>query len=231
MAEQDDALEQMLVEMVSTLTRSLIARELLTDSSHILQLVQSALSALPIGANNLTLYLGPDDLAMVEAYAEEQRKDWQFIGDSSLLPGGCRLETRESRVDFSMETRLEALLEQFTSKELSGGDEVDSDELLQMMNDKVAERPEPELEPEPEPVPEPQQVSAADDEFVMAVSEGESTLEPDVTEQSASASELSELNGELDGEPTMEPSAEPLAVNNESDSAMPAPQDPNGESP
>ncbi|MDQ2078095.1 flagellar assembly protein FliH [Marinimicrobium sp. ABcell2] len=126
--EQDAELEQLLLNTVCTLTRSLVHRELLTDSSHILTLVKSAVAALPQGAKNLRLYLNPDDLAVVEAYAEEQQLDWQFFADASLVPGGCRVETRESRVDYSVENCLKQQLEAFVNHQLSGEEDGQEDD-------------------------------------------------------------------------------------------------------
>lgn len=123
LAVQDDGLEFLLLQMVQKLTASLVRRELQTDSSHILAVVQEAVAALPVGSNNLSLYLNPDDLVLVENYADEQQKDWRFIGDANLLPGGCRVETGESLVDFSIETRLQELLKNFETKQLAGDDE------------------------------------------------------------------------------------------------------------
>lgn len=118
LAEQEDALEQWLLDTVCVLTRSLVQRELLTDSSHILEQVKAAVAALPAGAEHLRIYLNPDDLVLVEAYAEEHRLDWQFHADEQLLPGGCRVETRESQVDFSVEHRLAQQLEAFVNRQL-----------------------------------------------------------------------------------------------------------------
>lgn len=126
--EQDTELEQLLLDTICTLTRSVVRRELLTDSSHILTLVQEAVAALPQGAKNLRLYLHPDDLAVVEAYAEEQHLDWQFFADATLLPGGCRVETRESRVDYSVENRLKQQLAAFVNHQLSSGQAPDGPE-------------------------------------------------------------------------------------------------------
>ncbi len=124
---QDDDTEQLLLDVICTLTQCVVQRELLTDSSHILALVKSAIAALPIGSKNIRVCLNPDDLAAVETYAVEQQLNWQFFGDSELLPGGCRIETPESRVDFSVSTRLQAVLEQFVTKQLAGGDDAEED--------------------------------------------------------------------------------------------------------
>lgn len=118
LAEQEDALEQWILDTVCVLTRSLVQRELLTDSSHILEQVKAAVAALPAGAEHLRIHLNPDDLVLVEAYAEEHQLDWKFHADDQLLPGGCRVETRESQVDFSVEHRLAQQLEAFINRQL-----------------------------------------------------------------------------------------------------------------
>ena len=125
--EQDSDVEHLLLDVICTLTQSVVQRELLMDSSHILGLVKTAVEALPIGSKNIRICLNPDDLAAVETYAAEQQLAWSFFGDQELLPGGCRVETPESRVDFSVSSRLQTLLEQFISKQLASGEELDED--------------------------------------------------------------------------------------------------------
>ena len=119
--EQNQALEKLLLDTVCALTRSLVKRELFTDSGHILAEVKAAVAALPAGPEQIRLYLNPDDLALVEAYAEEQNLDWQFQGDEQLLPGGCRVETAQSQVDFSVEQQLAQQLEAFVNRQLGQG--------------------------------------------------------------------------------------------------------------
>jgi flagellar assembly protein FliH len=121
--EQDNDIEHLLLDVICTLTQSVVQRELLTDSSHILGLVKAAIEALPIGSKNIRVCLNPDDLAAIETYATEQQLSWRFFGDVDLLPGGCRVETSESRVDFSVSSRLQIVLEQFISKQLASGED------------------------------------------------------------------------------------------------------------
>lgn len=116
---QDNALEFLLMQTVKKIAAALVKRELYTDSSHILSVLQEAIAALPVGSKNLTIYLNPDDLAVIENYAQEQNRDWGFIADTNLLPGGCRVDSKESLVDFSVETRMDALLDEFENKQLS----------------------------------------------------------------------------------------------------------------
>lgn len=125
---QDDDLEHMLLDIICTLTQSVVQREVQTDSSQILALVRSAIDALPVGSKNIRVCLNPDDLAAIETYAAEQQLDWKFFGDGELLPGGCRIETPESRVDFSVSSRLQTILEQFITRQLASGEEGYSEE-------------------------------------------------------------------------------------------------------
>ena len=128
---QDNDLEIMLLDVICTLTQSVVQREVQTDSSHILDVVRQAIAALPVGSKNIRVCLNPDDLAAAETYAAEQQLDWKFFGDVQLLPSGCRIETPESRVDFSVSSRLQTVLEQFLNKQLASsnedGDETESD--------------------------------------------------------------------------------------------------------
>lgn len=125
---QDNEVEHLLLDVICTLTQSVVQRELITDSSHIVSLVKNAVEVLPIGSKNIRVCLNPDDLAAVETYAADQQLAWSFFGDSELLPGGCRIETPESRVDFSVSSRLQTVLEQFISRQLASGDSDDNED-------------------------------------------------------------------------------------------------------
>ena len=133
-AEQDNDLEKLLLDVICTLTESVVQRELIMDSSHIVTLVKAAVNALPVGSKNLRVCLNPDDLAAVETYAEEQQLNWQFVGDEQLAPGGCRVETSESRVDFSVEKRLQTVLTQFVNKQLTDNNG-DADDDISLADD------------------------------------------------------------------------------------------------
>lgn len=116
---QDNDIENMLLDVICSLTQSVIQRELVTDSSNILGIVKTAVDALPIGSKNIRVSLNPDDLVAIETYAAEQQLDWKFFADNQLQPGGCKIETPESRVDFSVSQRLQTVLEQFLTGQLA----------------------------------------------------------------------------------------------------------------
>jgi flagellar assembly protein FliH len=119
---QDDDLENMLLDVICSLTQSVVQRELTVSSSHIVALVKRAVAALPIGSKNIRICVNPEDVVILEAYALEQQLTWNFFGDTALQPGGCRIETPESRVDYSVSLRLKTLLEQFLTGQLANSD-------------------------------------------------------------------------------------------------------------
>ncbi|SDU14250.1 flagellar assembly protein FliH [Halopseudomonas salegens] len=112
MQNQDAQIEEMLLMLVQQTVRSVIQRELETDSSQILHVLRGALKSLPMGADNIRIYLNPADFEAVKALRERHEENWRLLEDDQLLPGGCRVETEHSQIDASLETRLEQALTQ-----------------------------------------------------------------------------------------------------------------------
>lgn len=111
-ADQDRNLEHAMVTLVSQLAREVIQRDLLIDSSQIRQVLREALKLLPMGASNVRIYINPQDFDLVKALRERHEETWKIVEDSDLLPGGCRIETEQSRIDASVETRLGQAIKQ-----------------------------------------------------------------------------------------------------------------------
>jgi flagellar assembly protein FliH len=116
---QDDDLENMLLDVICTLTQTVLERELTLDSSQILALVKKSIAALPVGSKNIRIYLHANDVKELEPYVAEHQLDWVLNVDSDMLPGGCRIETPESRVDYSVSMRLRNVLQQFLTGQLA----------------------------------------------------------------------------------------------------------------
>lgn len=111
-AQQDQQLEQALLDVLIRVSREVIQRELHSDSSQLRQVLQGALKLLPMGAGNITLYVNPQDFELVKALRERHAEQWRIFEDDSLLPGGCRIETEHSRIDATIETRLNEAIKQ-----------------------------------------------------------------------------------------------------------------------
>lgn len=111
-AEQDTQIEKALVLLVANMTRQVIGRELRADSSQITHVLREALKLLPMGADNIRIHLNPQDFELAKTLRERHEEDWKLLEDEALLPGGCRIETVHSRIDATMETRIEKAVAQ-----------------------------------------------------------------------------------------------------------------------
>ena len=111
-AEQDMQLEKAMLGLVEHLTRQVIQRELKTDSTLIIQVLREGLKLLPMGAENIRLFINPQDFDQIKALRERHDEHWRVVEDDSLQPGGCRIETEHSRIDASIETRITQAMSQ-----------------------------------------------------------------------------------------------------------------------
>ncbi|MBF7142418.1 MULTISPECIES: flagellar assembly protein FliH [Pseudomonas] len=105
-AEQDTQIERSLVELVSHIAREVIQRELKLESTQIERVIQEALKLLPMGANNIRIFVNPQDFEQIKALRERHEEHWKILEDPALMPGGCRVESEHSRIDGTVETRI-----------------------------------------------------------------------------------------------------------------------------
>ncbi len=120
-------LEALLPELVLKLTEQIIQAELSQGSEHAMAFCQKAVDALPTGAKNITVYVSPHDLPYVEAALEQHNESWDVQEDDELQAGGCRVESHESIVDFTLERRWQTLVDEFLQSYKLG--ELHADEL------------------------------------------------------------------------------------------------------
>ncbi len=111
-AAQDQQLEEAMVTLLGQMVRQVIQRELVSDSSQIRQVLSEALKLLPMGTSNIRIHVNPQDFEMIKVLRERHEENWRILEDASLLPGGCRVESELSRIDATVETRLNQALKQ-----------------------------------------------------------------------------------------------------------------------
>jgi flagellar assembly protein FliH len=118
-------LEILMVDMICQLTEAVVMREIDSDSSQVIKLVDDALNAIPAGSDKFSLYLNEQDIALVKSHLNDQQidKKFNYYTDENLLPGGCRLETKNSTVSNTVEQRLKKVIDDFTHKRIAASDE------------------------------------------------------------------------------------------------------------
>lgn len=117
----DQLIENDLITLVTTVARQVIRRELKTDPEHVIGAVRSAMAVLPINDRKLKIYLHPHDIDLVKKglAVDDDGVTWQWIEDPLLTRGGCRLETADTRIDASVEARLESVINKLLGGERS----------------------------------------------------------------------------------------------------------------
>ncbi|PWG62293.1 FliH/SctL family protein [Spiribacter halobius] len=109
-AQLDQAAEDELAALALAAARQVIRREIQTQPGEVVAVVREAVGLLPLSAREITVRLHPDDAAFVrETLGEGERSAWRLQDDPALSRGGCVVETPRSRVDASLERRLNAL--------------------------------------------------------------------------------------------------------------------------
>lgn len=177
--QQSQQLQQQLLAMVCELTRQVIQRELQIDSSCIVNVVKQALEALPPSTENIKIFLHPDDIQLIQDYADQRHESWQLLPDPQQSVGGCRIESPYSRVDNSVDIRLEALLTQFLSAELQKPEDNLPDFSVPEIEAESDNPSEAALETAPETAPESDADSESDNELELGDPE---SGEPELSE-------------------------------------------------
>lgn len=108
----DDQVVDELVQLSMAVVKQMIRRELKISPGEIVAVVRDALSLLPAAATEVTLELHPDDAKLIrEALAQpENASGWRISEDPLLTRGGCRVLTSTSRIDASVEKRINAVI-------------------------------------------------------------------------------------------------------------------------
>jgi flagellar assembly protein FliH len=114
LAQLDQEVEQQLVDLALTVAKQLIRRELKTEPGEVLAVIREALAVLPLAAQNVRLYLNPEDAELVRSTLSvgEQEQSWQIMEDPVMSRGGCRVTTEQSQIDATLENRLNAVIAQ-----------------------------------------------------------------------------------------------------------------------
>jgi len=104
--------------MQSLLTLSLdVAKQMMREALRVkpelaLPAIREAVNSLPQASQHPHIKLHPDDAALVRSLMADELNHfhWKLIEDSRIERGGCRVETANSEVDATMESRWERVL-------------------------------------------------------------------------------------------------------------------------
>lgn len=132
---QTENLETALLNLTLSVTRAVIQRELQLDSGQIREVLKQAVAALPNQEETIRIYVNPLDLAAVQEVAGRFEAAARIVEDETLLPGGCRVENRNSLVDFTIEKRFQKAVQTMLDRQLQGSGSLEQGEIGALMGE------------------------------------------------------------------------------------------------
>lgn len=113
LSDLDEQVVTQLTDMSILIARQLIRRELHTEPGQVIAAVREAMAALPVNTRDTRIFLHPDDAELVRevfSLSEEREQSWKLIEDPSLTRGGCRIEAENSKIDATVEHRINQVI-------------------------------------------------------------------------------------------------------------------------
>lgn len=105
----NEGVERQLVTMTATLAQAICMHEVSTSETLIGKVLEQAVDELSEQATQLKIALHPDDLELIKQRWSDTERDemgWRLVADETLTRGGCVVTTPITRVDATLESRM-----------------------------------------------------------------------------------------------------------------------------
>ena len=108
----DDELQNELLTLAVAMAQQLVRREIQVEPGEVIPVITEALALLPSHARDVVVHVHPEDAALIRELLCEASddSDWSISEDPLLTRGGCRIESLNSSIDASLESRLAGLM-------------------------------------------------------------------------------------------------------------------------
>ncbi len=108
----EDVIEQQVVHLTTLLTQQIVHNELKTSPEHITTAFQAAIAQLPLNNRQLKIRINPEDLELVKkGLLTDAKTEWQWVEDAQITRGGFELDSIDTRIDATVETRIASAVE------------------------------------------------------------------------------------------------------------------------
>ena len=107
-----EELQSELLTLSVAMAQQLVRREIQVEPGEIIPVITDALALLPSHARDVVVHVHPEDAALIRELLADATDDadWKLAEDPLLTRGGCRIESLNSSIDASLETRLAGLM-------------------------------------------------------------------------------------------------------------------------
>ncbi|MBY4675947.1 flagellar assembly protein FliH [Marinobacterium arenosum] len=117
-----EQLENQVVEMVLQLSRAVVELAAEFDPQVVRQAVQEVIDQLPKPHENVRIRVHPAAVDIVTEMAQRNHESWQVVGDDSVEPGGCIVQTANTFADNTLAQRYQQVASQLRDYYLSRQD-------------------------------------------------------------------------------------------------------------
>jgi flagellar assembly protein FliH len=113
-----DAVAGQLVRLAVCVAEQIVRAQWRSDTAAVEAMVREAVAALGEVHLPVRVHLHPADAAALWDLDRiaSHKHDWQILENPALSPGGCEVETADSRVDASLESQLAAILDRLQAE-------------------------------------------------------------------------------------------------------------------
>ncbi len=107
-----DELQSELLTLAVAMAQQLVRREIQVEPGEVIPVITEALALLPSHARDVVVHVHPEDATLIRELLSDTSDDadWTISEDPLLSRGGCRIESLNSSIDASLETRLASLM-------------------------------------------------------------------------------------------------------------------------
>lgn len=115
----DDEVAHQLATLAMGVARHIVRRELRIEPSQVIGILRDCVAMLPAAAQDVRVHLHPEDARLVneKLAAPASGRAWIIVEDPVLARGGCRIVARHSRIDASLDSRINAAIAQVLGEE------------------------------------------------------------------------------------------------------------------
>ena len=108
----DEDLTQNLLSLSLDIAKQMLRETLKVRPELVLPVIREAVNSLPQASQHPHLKLHPDDASLVRSLMEDELNHfhWKIIEDGRMERGGCLVETANSEIDATLETRWKRAL-------------------------------------------------------------------------------------------------------------------------
>jgi len=108
----DGQLVDEMVQLCMVVVKQMVRREIKTSPGEVVAVIKEALTSLPDVTDDITLELHPEDAELIRKNMMQSGNEthWRIVEDPLLTRGGCRVKTNTSRIDATVENRLNSVI-------------------------------------------------------------------------------------------------------------------------